>query len=238
MEIEYLIFILLGFASACVSAVFGFGTALLVLALGTYILPVQDTIALATVLFAASTITKTIVYRKDFDWRIVIIMSAASLPFAYLGAFMMTDLPTEWLSRLLGLMILSYVILTRFRLIPSFKIGTPGLIAGSASYGFISGLLGSGNLVKVIIFKEMQISKQAFVGAMAATSVLANVAKLHAYTESGLINLDQIYPMLGLIVAAISAVLLGRRVLMKLHTTHFETGLQIILVVSSIGLII
>ncbi|MEM7564212.1 MAG: sulfite exporter TauE/SafE family protein [Pseudomonadota bacterium] len=231
-------FVILGFTASLVSAVFGFGTALLVLALGSYLLPVQTTIVLATVLFAASTITKTIVFGKHIDWRVAGIMAIASLPFAFGGALLMTEVPTHWLQRLLGGMILLYVILNRFQLFPKFRINTSGLILGSAGYGFVSGLLGSGNLIKALIFREMNITKEAFVGAMAATSVLSNVAKLSAYTHSGLLDIHLLYPAAGLIVSALIAVLLGKKILRKMNHNQFETGLQIVLAVSAIGLIV
>ena len=139
MEAAQLLFILLGFFASLVSAIFGFGTALLVLAIGSHILPVKEAIALATALFAASTITKTILFRKHIDWRVAGFMALASLPFAFAGASLMVQMPTEVLKQSLGAMILLYIILSRFKHLPAIKIGTIGLLAGSATYGFVSG---------------------------------------------------------------------------------------------------
>lgn len=220
MELAQLLFILLGFFASLVSAVFGFETALLVLAVGSHILLVKETIALATVLFAASTSAKTIVFGKHIDWRMTGFMALAILPFAFAGASLMVHMPTDVLKRSLGAMILLYIIFTRFKPFSALKICTFELLVGSASYGFVSGLLGSGNIIKVIIFREMSISKEAFVGAMAAASVLSNLAKLTAYTQSAL------------------AVFIGRRILQAMDGSHFETGLQITLAVSAAGLLI
>ena len=217
---------------------FGFGTALLVLAVGSHILPVKETIALATVLFAASTIMKTIVFGRYIDWKIAGIMAIASLPFAFAGASLMTHMPTDILKRSLGAMILLYIILTRFKLVPALRIGTIGLLVGSASYGFISGLMGSGNIIKAVIFREMNISKEAFVGAMAATSILSNLAKLTAYTKSDLLGRELAVPIVGLVTAALLAVCIGRRILRSVDASQFEVGLQIILAISAVGLLV
>ena len=237
MEAAQLLFILLGFFASLVSAIFGFGTALLVLAIGSHILPVKEAIALATALFAASTITKTILFRKHIDWRVAGFMALASLPFAFAGASLMVQMPTEVLKQSLGAMILLYIILSRFKHLPAIKIGTIGLLAGSATYGFVSGLLGSGNIIKAVIFKEMCLSKEAFVGAMAATSVLSNLAKLTAYTQSDLLGKEHAVEIIGLVTAAILAVVIGRRILRAMDGSQFEAGLQIILAVSALGLL-
>jgi uncharacterized membrane protein YfcA len=238
LEIEYLLFVLLGFFASIVSSVFGFGTALIVLAIGPYLLPVKQTIALATVLFVASTATKTALFRNHMDWKVVGTMAVASLPFSYFGASLVVDLPADLLKRLLGGMILVYLLLSVFKRFPKFRIGTSGLLVGSAAYGFVSGLLGSGNLIKAIMFREMNITREVFVGVMAATSVLSNVAKLVAYTRAELLHAGLAWPMLGLVCGAVIVAIVGRRLLGKLNASQFEKGFQLVLAVSATGLLI
>ena len=233
-----MVFVLLGFFASIISAVFGFGTALVVLALGSHVLPIKETIALSTVLFCATTISKSVLFTKHIDWKIVGIMSLASLPFAYLGATLLVHVPAQLLKRLVGMMVLVYVVMTFFNLFPKIKIGLPGLVVGSASYGFLSGLLGSGNLIKAILFREMNITKEAFVGAMAATSVLANLAKLTAYTKTGLLTINLLWPIFGLIIVGTSAAFLGRRILKDISVVQFERCVQVVLVISALGLLI
>ncbi|MBT3360042.1 MAG: sulfite exporter TauE/SafE family protein [Rhodospirillales bacterium] len=235
---EYVAFVALGFVSSIISSVFGFGTALVVLAVGSHILPVKETIALATVLFAASTLTKTLIFRNHIDWKIAGIMAICSLPFSYLGASLLAVVPADALKRLLGVMVLLYLIMNVFKLRPNFRIGTPGLVVGSAAYGFVSGLLGSGNLIKAIVFREMSITKEAFVGAMAATSVLSNFAKLTAYSQAGILTTDMAWPMAGLIASAVMVALFGRFLLRKISAVQFGYGVQIVLAVAAIGLVL
>ncbi len=237
MSIELVLFVLLGFGASLISAVFGFGTALIVLAVGSYILPVRETIALATVLFTASTISKSILFRKQIDWKIVGGMSITSLPFAWLGAELVHRVPADILRMLLGWMILFYLAINVTSFVPKWKPGVPGIAAGSAVYGFLSGLLGSGNVIKVILFREINFSKEAFVGAMAATSVFANLVKAHVYYDSGLLHAGQLWPIICLIVSAVCAALTGRYLLNKITSNQFNSGLNWVLGISAIGLI-
>lgn len=233
-----ILFVLIGFVGSFASAVFGFGTALLVLGVGSHVLPVKDAIALATVLFAASTVTKSLLFGRYIDWNLVGIMTLASLPFAYLGAELLSVLPGDLIKRMLGVMILIYLGVRLSGVLPAFRVGRGGLLAGSALYGFVSGLLGSGNLVKVILFREMNITKEAFVGAMAATSVMANVAKLGSYWHSGLLRVDMAWPAFGLVICAIVTSLIGRRILRHMNAGVFETGVQVVLVLAAVALLI
>ncbi|MBX2869472.1 MAG: sulfite exporter TauE/SafE family protein [Acidiferrobacterales bacterium] len=238
MSIEEALFVILGFASSLISAVFGFGTALFVLAIGSYILPMRETVALATVLFTASTLSKSILFRKQINWKIVAGMSITSLPFAWLGAAMVSQVPAHILRMLLGWMIVLYLSINLTGLMPKWRLGIPGIAVGSAVYGFLSGLLGSGNVVKVVLFREIRFSKEAFVGAMAATSVLANLVKGSVYYDSGLLHIGQKWAITGLIFAAVIAAFIGRFLLNKITTDQFNLGLNLVLGISAIGLIL
>ena len=238
MGLDNLLFVLVGLVGSMASAIFGFGTALLVLAVGSHILPIKEAIALAAVLFVASTVTKTVLFSRHIDWRTVGVMALGCLPFAYLGAELLAIVPADLIKRLLGLMILTYLGLSLTNRLPTYGIGTAGLIGGSALYGLASGLLGSGNVIKVIIFREMKITKGAFVGAMAATSVISNLAKLTSYARTGLLTADMAWPAIALVFCAVGTAFLGRAILKKLDVRAFELGVQILLGMAAAALII
>ncbi len=157
--------------------------------------------------------------------------------FAYLGAQVLAYVPAETVKRLMGLMVLAYLALSLAKKLPSVRIGTLGLIAGSTLYGFVSGLLGSGNLIKVILFREMYISKEVFVGVMAATSVFSNLAKLVGYVETGILTPRVLWPAIALVISAMVAAVVGRALLKRLSADQFEYGVQAILGVAAVGLL-
>lgn len=235
---DQIAFILIAFVASFASAIFGFGSALLVLAFGSLILPVKETITLATVLFTASTVTKSLLFRDHIDWKMVAVMSFACLPFAYLGAQLLAVASAEFVKPMLGVMVLIYLGLTATKRFPSISIGMPGLFAWSALYGFVSGFLGSGNMIKVMLFREMKITKEAFVGAMAATAVLSNIVKLTSYIRSGLLTVDMAWAALALVLVSVAVALIGRLFLKKLSAKAFQTGVQVLLGIAAIALLV
>lgn len=237
-RLEQLLFILIAFFASFASAVFGFGSALLVLAIGSQVLPVKETIVLATILFTASTLTKSLLFRASIDWKMVAVMSLACMPFAYVGAQLLAVAPAQVVKPILGLMILIYIALTLTNRLPTFRIGMRGLLIGSAIYGLTSGFLGSGNVIKVILFREMKITKDAFVGAMAATAVLSNFAKIATYAQTGLLT-SNMAPTAGALVLIAGAVAFcGRLILTRLSQDAFQTGVHIILGIAAVSLLL
>ncbi len=232
-----LLFLLLGFAATLVSAVFGFGTALVMLSAGALVLPVKDAIALSAVLFTASTLAKSILFRAAIPWRAAIGVSVVSLPFAWLGGLGLDLVPADLLRRLLGVMVLVSLALEWARWMPAARPARGMLFVGAGLYGFLSGLLGSGNLVKAVLFRRMALGGEAFVGIMAATSVLANIGKLGAYAGTGVLSFERWPLMVALAGSAVAATTIGRYWLRRLDPRWFETGLQAIMLASALLLL-
>ena len=233
---DYLIFVLIGFASSLVSAVFGLGTALLMLSLGALILPIKETIALATVMFLAAGIAKTLLFHRKIDWQTTAWVTIGSIPFAYVGGTLVDTVPSETLKKMLGAMILLYLLIGLKGGGIAYKPGKSGLVAGSCLYGFLSGLLGSGNIIKAILFREMSLNKESFVGIMAATSILTNASKLTAYINDGLISVAHTNTMIGLVASAIVSAVIGRSLLRKITVNYFQQGVSIVLACVAVSL--
>lgn len=235
---DTLLFVGIALVGSTLSAVFGLGSALLVIALGSHILPIQETIALATVMFTAGTLSRTIVYRHHIDWRLTALMTTFSVPFAYLGAMALAVAPVEFLKISLGSIALLYVGLAFSGWKPRFAVGRGIIALGASAHGFMSGLLGTGNVIKAIMFDHMGLRKQAFVGLMAATSVVANFAKISRYITDGLISERHIVPSIGLVICVIISTIVGRLLLKRVPPDHFRNGVLLVLTAASIGLII
>ena len=234
---DYALFVSIALASSVISAVFGLGTALLLITLGSYILPVRETIALATIMFTAGTFARTLLYRRHIDWHLTMLITVFSVPFASLGALALAVTPTDLLKTSLGIMALIYVAMALSGWTPKVQIGTVALMFGSAIYGFVSGLLGTGNVVKAMVFDHMGLRKEAFVGLMAATSVVANVVKISLYASNSLITHAHILPGVGLAGCALIGTFAGRVLLKRVAPEHFRIGFLVVLAMISLGLV-
>lgn len=236
-EHAYLIFIAVSLGASIVSAVFGFGTAMFVLAAGSLILPVKECIALATILFTGNTLMKSGLYWREINWRLTAIMSLVSLPFAFIGAQIMAVAPVDLLQTLLAVLTLIYVALHLRGPMPHVALSRPLVYGASGLYGFFSGLIGTGNLIKAIFLQRAGFEKQAFVGVMAATSVLANLGKLVSYSHSGILQPGHWKPGLALVAISILSTIAGRSLLRRLSSAHFQRGVLCLLIVLAVALI-
>lgn len=238
MSDAHLLFVVLAAAGSLISAVFGFGTAIILLAGGALFLPVPECIALSTIIFAANTLNKSWIHRHHIDWRLTIQMSLVSLPFAWAGAELMVEVPVDWLRRGLAAIVILHILLQFLKARPAFTPSLSAVIGISGLYGFLSGLIGTGNIIKALFLDRAGFERQSFVGVMAATSVLANAGKLFSYSQSGLFGPQHLMPALALLAVSVITTLAGRHLLTRISGSQFKVGLRLILLVVAVSLLV
>ncbi|WP_417428355.1 sulfite exporter TauE/SafE family protein [Kiloniella sp.] len=234
---ELYLFLIIALAGSLVSAVFGLGSGFIALSIGSLFIPIKDCIALTTILFMASTFTKTILYRQHINWRLSATIAIGSIPFSWLGAETLSSIDPEPLRPLLAGFIILSVIISALGLKLSLPQRTSIALIVAAFYGYISGLLSSGNPIKALALDRMGFEKQSFIGVMAATALGVNLIKLISYSSNNILRPEH-YPIgIALIMIAILSALAGRKLIGKIEDQRYKHGLSIILVFSAITLL-
>ncbi len=232
--------LLLSFAliSALISGVVGFGSAMIFISLGSLFFPIKSVIFLGTVFFLAMNVSKIIFYAKHVHGRLALWIIVAALPGNYLGAQFMVESDPEFLKKVLGVIILLYVIWAFRNHEKIKKLSRPVVAAGSFIYGLVAGAVGTGGVIKVMMLDRMGIRKEAFVGTMAVTAGLGNVVKLFVYSSLPLAEKNAYGLMVGLVAIAFIGTWLGRHVLRRLTPELFRSLVLGALFIISLRLIL
>ncbi|WP_085907259.1 sulfite exporter TauE/SafE family protein [Kiloniella majae] len=233
---EPYIFITIAFVGSLISAIFGLGSGFIVLSLGSLFIPIKDCIALTTILFMASTFTKTILYHQYINWRLSAIIALGSIPFSWLGAETLASIDPEPLRPLLAGFIILSVIINSLGIKLSLPKRTSIALSTAALYGYVSGLLSSGNPIKALALDRMGFEKQSFIGVMAATALGVNITKLISYSGNNILRPEH-YPLgAALIMISIASALIGKKLIHGIESDKYRQGLSIILIFSAITL--
>ena len=139
---EDVLFLAVAFFAAAVSATFGFGSAAILLPLSAVLYPVKKGIGLATVFFIVLSFAKAALFRRSIDWRTTVLFWIGAIPTTCIGAYFMTTTPDAWLSRLLGVMVLAYILNEQFAWTRGLKVGPSMITVTAGAHGFLSGLTG------------------------------------------------------------------------------------------------
>lgn len=130
------------FATALLSAVVGFGGAVLLLPVFVAVFGTRDAVAVLTVTQLASNASRVWFNRSAVDGHLVGRFAIGAVPAAVVGALVFATAPLTLLTRVIGVFLIVSVIWRRLRRTPTRPDDRAFVVVGAVS-GFGSALLGS-----------------------------------------------------------------------------------------------
>lgn len=237
MDLMLLAFFMVAFVAATVSAIAGFGSALILISASSLFFDIKWSIAMTTFFYGYNTCLKTYYFRAHIDWPLVFKLSVLAIPGVIIGAYCLLRIDASWLAIGLAVMTFIYLILDIFKLIPHSKVNDVVLVISGFIYGFVSGAVGTGSIVKAMVFKQINLPKNAFVACMAASALPLNIIKIAIFIGASLVVWKDVPSIFVLLLASYLGTLFGKSLLPKVSQIWFDTLVRLMLFSLSIGLI-
>jgi uncharacterized membrane protein YfcA len=235
--INEIIFLILAFVVSIISATFGFGSAIILIPFSSFLLPIKKAIAIVTIFFIAGNLSKIIIFRKHIDWKTTFLIWVGAVPMVFIGAYLMVIAPSEIIKKVLGIIILLYVINDYFNLTKHIKLNKIAIAGAGGAYGFFAGIIGTGSAIKAALLTHLGLRKERFIAVMATSAILLNIIKTVIYSKFALISHTDIPLIIGLILCAFGGAYVGRNLVKKINPDTFKKIILIILVIVSIKLL-
>lgn len=235
--IDLLVLIAGAFLAAAISGAAGFGGALLLLPLLTRTVGVAEAVPLLTVAQLAGNLARVGFGYRSIAWRPVLLFLAFALPAAVLGALAFTSLPKSVAVRLIGGVILLFVIM-RHTGILRLKPGARMLAVGGAAVGFLSGLVGSAGPLGAAVFLSLGLPPTAYIASEAVTAVAMHAVKIVVYGQT-LVFGSGFWPLAAALSAAmVAGTWAAKRVIERLSAKAFERWVTVLLVVVAVQMVV
>lgn len=231
----YGIVLLMSFLSASV----GTGGTLILIPLAALYFGPKEGIGILTMYFLFQNSIKILLFQKHIDFKFGMQLILFSVPGAILGGIALGFLPAELFKKIFAVIILSYLANELIGLVPKRGLNERHAIPilGFA-YGFLSGLVGSGNLIKGPLFLGMGLSKEAYIGTYAFTSFFINIPKLATYTATGIVNASTLTQSLPFLAISIVGTFAGRKFIRQIRHDVFYWILNVTFVLSALALLL
>ncbi|WP_020385188.1 sulfite exporter TauE/SafE family protein [Kribbella catacumbae] len=225
------------FGTTLLSAVAGFGGAVLLLPIFVAVFGPRDAVAVLTITQLVSNGSRVWFNRHDVDRRLVSIFAAGAIPAAVVGALLLTRAPVPALTRGIGVFLLAMVAWRRLR--PrAAMVGDRGFAAIGAASGFGSALVGSVGPIVAPFFLARGLVRGAYIGTEAASAVVMHLTKLVVFGAAALLTWRTGLIGLALVPAATAGAWAGKEVLDRLPTAVFTGLVEAGLVVAGILLLL
>ncbi len=229
--------LLLGAAlpAAVVGGALGFGTGLVMLPLVVWVVGVRQSVPVLTIALIVGNVSRAWWSRDELHWRVIGAYLLGAVPLAAIGSVMYTVAPPEWLSRLMGLVLLVALPLRRWLERGPRPMRLRHFPVLGAVTGFLSALVAATGPLMVPFFLGYGLRRGAFVGTEAVCAAAVHLTKTLVYGRYALVTPET--GALGLLMGGVMFVgaFVGRRILDRMSDRSFVLALEVL--VAGLGLL-
>jgi len=228
------ILIFASFFTSALTASAGVGGGLLMLALMTYLVPIQALIPVHGLVQLGSNTGRSWVQRDYIDWRITRIFLFGSLFGALAGALLVVQLPAYVLQGFLGLFIL-VVVWIKF---PGLRHAGAGIITlGGLVTTFTSMFAGATGPLVAVFLNNIFDEHRKMVATHGATMSVQHGLKIIAFGLAGFAFWEWLIVVLLIVVSGFAGTKAGTAVLNRLPETTLQLGFRVVMTVIAIDLL-
>jgi uncharacterized membrane protein YfcA len=216
--------------AAVVGGVVGFGTGLVMLPLVVWAVGVRTAVPVLSIALLVGNVARAWFSRRELDWRVIGAYLAGAVPLAILGSVVYAGARVEWLSRLMGLVMLSAVPLRHWLERGPRRMRLRHFPALGGASGFLSALVAATGPVNTPFFLGYGLRRGGYVGTEALCAAGVHVTKTLVYSRYALVTPEA--GGLGLMIGGVMflGAFLGRRILDRLSDRAFVSVIEVLIV--------
>jgi uncharacterized membrane protein YfcA len=225
------------FAFAVLSAVGGPGGGVLMLGVFTGLFGLRVAVPMLALTQLASNGARTWLNRRELRWPLIGWFAVGAVPLAVAGGLLLAHAPLGPLKRLLGVFLIGVVAWRRIGPRPR-RPGPRVFVGVGAASGLGSALLGAVGPLTAPFFLAQGLTRAAYVGTEAASSLAVHLAKVTAYGIGDLLT-DRVLLYGAVLTPAILAgAWVGRMIVGRIRDGAFVLLVEAGLVVAGVLLLI
>jgi len=237
---EILFLTILTFLSGILGTITGFGISTIMVPVVLLFLPFPETLLLVGVIHWFGDIWKMYFFKHGFDVKLLLSFAIPGIFLAYVGATMALSLPEVFLSRFVGVILLSYVLYLFFK--PEFKLKDNFLTAslGGAGSGFLGGISGvGGGALRAVVLTAFNLEKSNYIFISGLTGFAIDASRITTYFLGGTrINENLTLGFLLFIPASFFGAWVAKKVVNKIPQARFRTIISIFLLIIGLKFLI
>lgn len=226
------------FVASTLAAVAGFGGAAVLLPILVLIFGVRDAIPILTVAQLIGNLSRVWFNRRELDLPIVGWFALGGVPAALVGGFLFASAPISFLTRLLGIFLITVVVYRHVSKGSTLRLPRRSFAILGTVFSFLSALLGSVGPIMIPFFLAYGLVKGALIGTEALATAVMHVTKLVAYGSTAILTTTSVLVGLALGSVMILGSLVGKRLLDRLPEWLFVLLIEATLIVAGVGFLI
>jgi uncharacterized membrane protein YfcA len=227
----------LGLAAGVLGGVLGFGTTIILMPALVYFYGPMQTIPVIAITATVANISRIFLWWRVIDWRACAIYSLTAIPAVVLGAHTLVSLNERLIQLVLGIFLISLIPIRRWMRRQQFYLKLWQLSLVGAFIGFLTGIVATTGAINTPFFLAYGLSKGAFLGTEAASTLSILFAKGITFHQLGVLNSTAIIQGLLIGSTVMAGSILSKRIVLSLPEKSFMFLMELVMLISGILII-
>ncbi len=228
---------LLALIAGVLGGVLGFGTTIILAPLLVFQFGVLQTVPIIAITALVANASRILIWWRVIDWRATGVYSLTAVPAVALGANTLVQLDERFIEILLGVFLILLIPIRRWMRARQFTVKLWQMAIVGAGIGYLTGIVATTGAVNTPFFLAYGLSKGAYLGTEAASSLFVYLTKGIVFHSLGVINAAAIMQGLWIGVCVFVGSLLSKRIILALPEKRFLQIMELTMLISG-GLIV
>ena len=227
----------LGLGAGVLGGVIGFGTTIILMpALVYFYGPIQAIPVIALVATVAN-LSRIFLWWGVIRWRVCIVYSFTAIPFTVLDVNTLVRLDERLVEMTLGSFLILLVPIRRWMRKKNFylKLWQMGLVG--AIIGYLTGIVATTGAINTPFFLAHGLSKGAFLGTEAASTLSILFTKGIAFHQLGFLNMMAIMQGLLIGVCVLAGSIFSKKIVLALPEDKFLLLMELVMLISGLSIL-
>jgi len=217
---EIFLFLVFAFLAEVVGTLAGFGSSMILVPLTALFVDVKTTIAVVGLFHFFGQVVDLFLWGRYINWRITALFVGLGIIFSFLGAALVTILPSQTVFLILGVFLAVYALaslLGKRLVLPKTSLS---ILSMGGAVGFLAGLTGTAGAMRTAFLSTLGLAKANFLGTSNAIAFFIDFTRVAVYAGSGILKFDLPF-WLAVLGVSILGSLVGRKLVLRIKEKTF-----------------
>lgn len=217
---EIFLFLIFAFLAEVIGTLASFGSSTVLVPITALFIDVKTAIAVVGLFHFFGQVVDLFLWGRYINWRITALFSGLGVLFSFLGAALITVLPSQTVLMILGVFLIVYAVTSLWGKKLVLPKSNVSILSMGGVVGFFAGLTGTAGAMRTALLSTMGLAKANFLGTSNAIAFFVDFTRVAVYAGSGILKFDLPF-WLAVLGVSILGSLFGRKLVLRIKEKTF-----------------
>ena len=228
----------LGLGAGVLGGVIGFGTTIILMPALVYFYGPIQAIPIIALVATVANLSRIFLWWSVINWKVCFVYSLAGVPAVILGVNTLVALNEKFVELTLGFFLIALIPIRRWMRKKNFYLKLWQMSLVGAVIGYLTGIVATTGAINTPFFLAYGLSKGAFLGTEAASTLSILFTKGITFHQLGFLNATAVIQGLLIGIFVLIGAIFSKRIVLALPEEKFLVLMEVVMFISGASILL